>query len=690
MPRNPLTAETLWTLPRVGNPEPSPDGARVVVPVSTANLETDEQTTRLWLVPADARGAGHGGRGDSARPLTTADVSTSQPAWSPDGTRLAFVRKPGEAQGREHGDRGQLYVMPLDGGDPERLTDLPFGVVGPRWFPDGRRIAFVSEVYADGPDLEATAKRAKEVDDAPVKAAVTEDRWYRLWDRWLTHGRVHHVFVLDVETREVTDLTPDIAQRLHPQEPAADLRIAPDGREIAFFACRSGSPYDELIWGIYLLKVPGPRGRPGKPRCLTSWTTGSADQPEYSPDGRWIVFGMRKETTFYADRVRLVAVDRRTREHRVLTEDWDRSAAAWRFVDERTLVVLAEDEARTALYRLDLPRALRSPKRNPPRRIVRGGWYGAPQVAGGHVFANLSSLREPPEVVRVDLETGRSARVTGFTKPVARTLDLGAVREVTFEGAEGDPVRMWICLPPGVKAPAKGETLRRRPPLVHLIHGGPHGVFGDQWHWRWNAQAFAAPGYVVAMVNFHGSTGRGQEYAASILGRWGDQPYEDILKGTDDLVAKGWVNRNRVAVTGGSYGGYLVSWIASQTDRFSCIVNHAGVADFQTQFASDVTQGRARSMGGSPWENRDGMDRYNPMRHAGGFRTPMLVLHGEKDYRVPYVQGLEIYAVYKAMGLPARLVVYPDENHWILKPGNSLHWYGEVLGWLKRWLRAGR
>jgi dipeptidyl aminopeptidase/acylaminoacyl peptidase len=220
-----------------------------------------------------------------------------------------------------------------------------------------------------------------------------------------------------------------------------------------------------------------------------------------------------------------------------------------------------------------------------------------------------------------------------------------------------------------------------------MIHGGPHGVFGDAWHWRWCALAFAARGYLCALVNFHGSTSWGQDFAASILGRWGDQPYTDIIAATDLLIDRGVVDPKRMAISGGSYGGYLVSWICSQTDRFTCAVNHAGVCDFQTQYASDFTQGRARAMGGEPWDNIEGMDRYNPMRHARGFKTPMLVVHGELDYRVPYVQGIEIYNVYKAMGLPARLVIYPDENHWVLKPRNSVHWYGEVLGWFDRWLK---
>jgi dipeptidyl aminopeptidase/acylaminoacyl peptidase len=684
-----LTADDLWALPRVGAPVPSPDGSRVVVPVTTYSLEDNEGTTRLWLIPAECRGAGDGRRGDPAIPLTTVDASASQPCFCPGGDRLAFVRKPGSDVGK-HGDRPQLHVLPLDGGEPERLTDLPFGACDPRWFPDGLRIAFLSEVYPDAPDLEATAKRAEEEADDPMKAAVTEDRWFRYWDKWLTHGRVHHVFVLDVKTRELLDLTPESHRRFDPMDPTGEYRIAPDGREIAFCACGSEPPHDRIFWNVFTVKVPArirTGARAGKVVCLTPDNRVEASGPIYSPDGRHIVYGMRREWDFYADRRRLVAYDRTTGKHRVLTEDWDASAMDRVFTDDgRALLVLAEEEARTAVFALDFKAALRSPRANPPRRIIRGGWLSSPKLAGDRIWLNRSTLREPPEIVSYDLTGKNKVALTAFTKPGLRGITLAAAREMTFTGAEGDPVRMWVLFPPGEKPPSRDGKPKRRRPLVHMIHGGPHGVFGDQWHWRWNAQAFAAPGHVVACVNFHGSTGRGQDYAASILGRWGDQPYDDIMLATDHLVEAGIADEKRMAVTGGSYGGYLVSWIASQTDRFACIVNHAGVCDFQTQFASDITQGRVRSMGGSLWEDIEGLDRYNPLRQAAGFRSPMLVIHGEKDYRVPYAQGLAIYAVYKARGLPARLVCYPDENHWIMKPCNSLHWYGEVLAWLKRWL----
>ncbi len=711
MPSRPLTAADLWALPRVGAPEPDRAGARLIVPVTTYEMETNQATTRLWLVDA-AAGADEAGTGAAPRPLTTAEATTSAPSISPDGRRIAFVRKPGGNKGDgktkpgpKYPDKPQVYVMPLDGGEPERLTDLPLGASQPRWLPDGRRLALMVPLYADAPTIDGTAELAKAREEDPVKVRVTEDRVYRFWDRWLTEGQIHHIFVLDIETGVLTDLMPDSKRWLGLFEPSGSWCIAPDGREIAFTACRSEPPYDPLLFGVYTVGVPeapavaadGTPGAPPSPVLITAHHDGPATRPVYSPDGRWIVYGIQRELDYYADPVRLVAYDRAAGTHSLLTDidSWDFSASGWTFDqdDPDTLYLSAEVQGRNALYALGLAAVLAGRAASPPRELARDHWLGDPKVAGGRIFTTRESLSRPPEVVSFAADGGDPRALTDFTGPLLREIDFGPVEEIVFTGAEGHPVQMFLVHPPGGETAggASGSTPGTlgngvAPPLVHMIHGGPHGAFGDQWHWRWNSHAFAAPGYLVALVNFHGSTGWGDSFARSILGRWGDQPYADIVAATDLLVERGMVDPDRMAITGGSYGGYLVAWICGQTDRFRCAINHAGVCDFQTQYASDITQGRRRSMGGELWDDQAGLDRYNPVRHARGFRTPMLVIHGTQDYRVPYNQGLTIYNIYKALGLPARLVVYPDENHWILKPKNSRHWYGEVLGWLARWL----
>ncbi|MHC4470668.1 MAG: TolB family protein, partial [Planctomycetota bacterium] len=469
MPRRPVTVDDLWTLPRVSGPVPSPDGTRLIVPVTTYDMEANEGATRLWLVPADARGAGAGGRDDPARVLTTAEASSGQASWSPDGRRIAFVRKPGgekKKTGPQHRDAPQLHVMPVDGGEAERLTDLPLGVSDPHWFPDGRRIAFLAFLYEDAPTVEKSAERKKERDESPVKAHVTENRFYRFWDHWLTEGKFHHIFVLDTESGEMLDLTPDTWRMFPLMDPTGFFAISPDGREIAFDGIRTDPPYDLLLYSLYTVRVPArirKDTRAPRPRELTKRHPTDAFGHAYSPDGRWLVYGIQREIDFYADKVRLVAYDREERTRTVLTEDWPLSAMGWRFGrDSRRLYFLAEVEARTAVFSLDVPRAARNPKRNPPKELLRGGMHTAPRPAGGRIFTSVTSLAAPPEVISVKLDGSDLVRHTAFTGPQMKELEISQVEEVIFTGAEGDPVQMFVLHPPGERIPKKSEKPRKR------------------------------------------------------------------------------------------------------------------------------------------------------------------------------------------------------------------------------------
>lgn len=668
-----LDAAALWQLPRVGAPQPAPDGSWAVVPVTTYAPGAAEGGSRLWRLR----------EGQEPTALTAEGLGASAPAVQPQGHCLAFLRKPGTAKeaagAARFPDQAQVYLLPLDGGEARRLTDLPLGAAALQWLPDGRHLVLLAGYLAGSADLAAVAETLAAREKEPVKAMVTEDRVYRYWDRWLTDGRLHRPFLLDTQTGELRDLCPGMDRWMGLMEVADSLAVSPDGREIAFNACRSEPPHSPLVFGVYALRLPAPGEAPPAPRLLDPDHTGPASRAVYSPGGRWLVYGIQRQVGFYADRVRLVALDRHSGERRVLTEDWDASADDWVFLDGDRLLIAAEDQARKVLYRLDLARAWEDPVARRPEELLRGGWFGRLAVAGGAVFCGRESLTRPPEVCRLDPATGEVRALSSFCEPLLASLELATVAEQRFSGAEGHTVQMFLLSP----ADAPPGPL----PLVHLVHGGPHGVFGDQWHWRWNPHVFAAAGYRVALVNFHGSTGFGEAFTRSILGQWGEKPAADILAATDLLVSQGLADPDRLALAGGSYGGYLVSWLAGLTDRFKAIVNHAGVSDFQTQLATDVTQGRELSMGGSLWGDLAGLDRFNPIRRAAHFKAPMLVIHGTKDYRVPYNQGLSIYNAYQAQGLPSRLVVYPDENHWILRPHNSRHWYAEVLGWLERWLR---
>ncbi|MEP7027725.1 MAG: S9 family peptidase [Candidatus Eisenbacteria bacterium] len=649
----PLTAEDLWRLPRVGTAAPAPDGAWAVVPVTTYDLEKNEGKTRLWMV--SATGA------QEPRALTSPDSTSTAPRVSPDGTRLAFLRR------RDKSEKAQLHILPLDGGEAEKVTDLPLGVADPRWFADGRRIAFLAPLLAGHLTAEQTKARLEEREKDPVKAHVTEHRVYRFWDTWLDGGEVPHLFVLDLETHVLKDVTPASTRWFELMDPEGQYDISPDGSEIAFSANTSEGPHRRLRWGIHTVPVAG-----GEVCCLTEGSTGEEVRPRYSKDGTAIVYGMQRDPDFYADRVRLARYDRKAGTHTVLTEDWDRSASGWEFDETGRLVFLAEDRARVCVFALPASGGT-------PALLHEGGAVSGLAVSRGRLWFTRQTLTETAELWTAD-PAGKAAKaVTRFTEPVIGEIALGEVQEVDVEGARGETVQAFVVFPPGFDP-------KQTYPLVHVIHGGPHGISGDQFHPRWNGHLFAAPGYIVAMVNFHGSTSWGQDYAQCIQGHWGEYPMADIEAATDALLATGFVDEKAMAITGGSYGGYLVSWISAHTNRYACVVNHAGVYNTQSQYASDVTQGRHRAFGGEPWDGIEAIDRWNPARFASGVNTPTLVIHGENDFRVPVDQGLECYNVLQGKGVPARLVYFPDENHWVLKPRNSVFWYREVHEWLARWL----
>ena len=648
--QRPMTAEDIWRLPRVGAPSPAPDGLACAVTVGQWDFDKQLSRSRIWWVPLSGE----------PRALTAPDKSSTEPRVSPDGKQLAFVR-------RNDGGKAQIHLMPLDGGEARSLTDLPLGAFDPRWLPDGSGLVFGAMLIKGHLTAEATKLEVERRDKDPVKAHVTEDRLYRFWDTWLTTGEVPHLFHLDLASGALRDLTPAATWWFDWMDPSGQFDIAPDGKEIVL----SATEFDEqrsliqsFIWTVPL--------KGGEPRCITRGEQSGDAAPRYSRDGRHVVFGRQHNHFFYADRVCLMRYDRASGAIEPIAADWALSPSHWEFAADGALLIEAEDAARISMFRWV--------GTGPPERIVRGGAVTGVKPAGAHVWYSQSSMASPPELYVRDAG-GASRRVTSFTDAIAAEYSLGEAREVTFEGAFGESVQMFVLYPPG-PAPTTPQ------PLVHLVHGGPHAISADAFSWRWNPHLFASPGYVVALVNFQGSTSWGQDFAKRIQGAWAERPFEDVMKATDLLVASGLVDEQRMAMAGGSYGGYMAAWIAGHTDRFRCIINHAGVADLVGQYASDVTQGRQESAGGDAWDGLDRMERWSPVRFASGFNTPMLVLHGERDYRVPVGHGLEIYGILKAKGVPARLVYFPDENHWVLKAHNSLLWFREVHGWLKRWLEA--
>jgi len=654
-----FTARDLWSLSRLGSLSVSPDGRTAAVVVTDYDIEENEGQGDIWLVATD---------GSDARRFTTGETTEGSPAWSPDGSWLAFTAK-------RDGEKAQLQVISLSGGEALELTDMPLGVMSPRWMPGGKRVLFVSPVLPGyGGDLDSLRAELERREKDRVTAKVTENRFYRYWDHWLTDGYVNHLFVIDIDTGEITDLMPGW-DRLTGAS-GLEYDVSPDGEEIAFTAFRHGPPYDSLTTDIYLMDPASP----GDYINLTARNAANDFSPYYTPDGRYILYGAQKIAGFYGDRVRLVRFDRHTTGKKMLTEGFDRSPGGWITGDDAERIYFtAEDEAMRSIFSVDIDGGK-------VEEIYRGGFNGSLFLARGDrlVFLHQDSST-PNTVCSVKTGGGGFRTLTTFNGDLLSKIEWGAIEDVRFTGAEGEEVQMFVMYPPFFDA---GDPVERWPLLV-LVHGGPHGTFGDSFHPRWNSQVFAAPGYVLAMVNFHGSSSFGQDFTDSITGEHGRKPFIDVMAAVDLLLAKGFIDPERIAVAGGSYGGYLVSWIGTQTDRFACIINHAGVFDLITQFGSDWTFGRTRAYGGTPWDDLEAVIRWSPAHHMKDYVTPTLVVHGERDYRVPVGNGLEVYGMLKAKGVPARLVYFPDENHWVLTAQNSIFWYGEFHDWLERWIGAG-
>lgn len=644
----------LWQMKRVASVEVSSDGQKAVFTQTSYNIEEDKGLTDIFLLDIKT---------GEQRQLTFTGKEGS-PVWSPDGKSIAFISK------RQDGP-GQVYILSLSGGEAQKVTDLPVAVFSLKWFPDGKQIAFGANVL---PEYEGDFAKLKnmieEKKKSKVTAKTTENVMYRYWDRWLTDGFYSRLFSVDLASKKVTDLMPQTNNYFNMMG-GASYDISPDGKMIALSMNSTPPPFEQVNEDIFLLNTDGS----GKMVNITTENKASDSNPVFSPDGKSILYGKQSIYHFYADKVRMAIYDLSRAESRNITENIDLSCESWQWsADGKTIFFGAELNAGNALFSIPAAGGKHTP-------VFTSGTNGNLRILNSNTLLfTHNNLNKPADIYTVQTDGKNLRQLTDVNKDLLARLNFGKVENITFKGANNADVQMFAVYPPDFD-PAK------KYPLVVMIHGGPHGTFGDNWHYRWNAHLFAAPGYVVITPNFHGSTSFGQEFAMSIHGDHAPKPFEDIMKATDHMLAKGFIDEKRMAAAGGSYGGYMVSWIAGHTDRFSALVNHAGVYDLHLQFASDYAGNREYQYGGTPWKDFDVLHRNNPSQFAHNFKSPMLIMHGELDYRVPVAHALLVYGIYKGMGLDARLVYFPDENHWILKPQNSIYWYKELHDWFERYLK---
>ena len=656
-----LTVEDLWKLERPAQPSLSPDGAQACVSVSSYDMKENQARASLWLLSAF---------GGEPRRLTTMGEKDGEPKWSPDGRWIAFVAKRPAVGADEGDDEPQVYLIAPDGGEARRLTAMPTGAFGIKWFPDSRSLAFISRVWPETRGLGKLERRWREHRDSKVKAHVVEHASYRFWDHWITDGRVPHLFTVDVATGRMRDLFAGTRYELVGADTCANYYdISPDGREIAF----GFDPEDEKRFDreqqLVTLEVKG-----GRFKALTG-TRLSHEYPRYSPDGRHIALLTADLKKSPRSPYRVSLIDRRSARLQVLPSRWDgtiHAPLAWS-ADSASVLFAAEEQARQHLFRWTLGKPA-------PEVFARGGMVSEPDAAGGSVAFIRNDMSTPPQVYWSD--GGEARRIDRLNDDVMKRVKLGEVREFHVKGFGGDKVQMWVVYPPDFDP-------KKRWPLLHNIHGGPHSIWGDNFHFRWNNHAFAAMGYVVVAVNYHGSSSFGQKYIESLAGEMGKRELVDVEAGTDFMLKQGYIDPGRLVASGGSYGGYMVAWMNAHTTRYKAFVCHAGCFDWVAMTADDVWYWSPKSLGANYWEDMKRVETQNPRANVKAMKTPTLVIHGLLDYRVPDTQGLAYYNALKAKGVPTRLVFYPDENHWILKPQNSRLWYREFEKWLGRWAEPG-
>ncbi|HET7599179.1 MAG TPA: S9 family peptidase [Gemmatimonadales bacterium] len=642
-PGRAMTIADFLSLRAVSDPQISPDGRLVAFVVTTASLSENKNVGRIWVVASD---------GSGLRQASGGAGSDRAPRWSPDGATLGFVST--------RDGSPQVWRVSARGGKPAKLTALPRGVSDFAWSRDGKSLVVVSDLPWP-PDAEPGT------DSLGSDARIWTELFYRHWDEWRA-GRRQHVLRVGLADSSITDLTPFDRDVPTLALGGKDVALAPSGGELAVVYNPDSVVATSTNNDIFLL-----RGDGGAPQPITT-SRANDHSPAYSPDGRAIAYLAMSVPGFEADRQQLMLYEPAGGSRRSLTADWDRSvgAIAWA-PDGKSLLAQVEERGEQVVYRIDAASGAR-------KRVVSGGSSTAVQVSprGDFIVFLRQTATAPPDLWRASLDGGGLRQLTRMNQRLLAGLDLGRLEPYGFEGAGGDSVFGWIMTPPGFD-PA------RRYPVLFLIHGGPQGAWDDEWHPRWNYAMFAARGYVAVLVNFHGSTGYGQAFTNAISEHWGDVPYEDLMRGLDAALERPYVDPDRVAAAGASYGGYMIYWIAGHTNRFRALVAHDGVFNPRSMFGTtEELWFPTHEFGGTMLDSaaRRTMERWSPANFVDRWATPMLVVHGQRDYRVDVSEGFQAFTALKLRGVPAKFLYFPDEGHFVLKPRNRRLWWSTVLDWI--------
>jgi dipeptidyl aminopeptidase/acylaminoacyl peptidase len=658
--KRPFDVNAMMELKRISDPAVSPDGKWTAFTVQTIDVAANKKPSQIWIVPGPV-----GAPGGVPRQITHEGEANRRARWSPDSRRIAYVS--------DRGGASQIWLMDPDGGNARQITSLSTEADGELFAPDGKNLVFLSEVYPEcGADDACNKSNLDAEKNNKVKAHVYDELLYRHWTTWQGNRR-SHLLVVPAAGGPVRDLTPG-KNEVPPFSLGGpdDYDISPDGQELCYSMNADATPATSTNADLYVVSIKG-----GNAVKISS-SPGADSSPLYSPDGKYIAWRAQFRAGYESDRWRLVVLERATGRLTNLTETLDRWVNSFTWSpDSARLFFTINDRGRQSIQ-------LISATGGATRQLVNGDSelddMQLTRDGKTMVYTEQSGVA-PTEIYRVASSGGSPVAMTHLNDAVLNTRQLTTLEEFWVNAQDGARVQSFLLKPYGFQEGRKYSVL-------FLIHGGPQGFWGHTWTYRWNAQVFAAAGFLVVMPNPRGSTGYGQKFIDEINGDWGGKPFDDIMAVTDHVAAElPFADASQMAAAGASYGGYMIDWMLGHTQRYKALVTHDGVYDLPGEFgATEELWFPLWEFGGTPWDKPEDYEKWSPSHYVKDFHTPTLVVHGEQDFRVPYTQGLELFTALQLQKVPSRLLLFPDEGHWVLKPQNSLLWYRTVIDWLKSWV----
>ena len=649
------TIEDLLKVRRVADPQVSPDGTRVAFTIGDVNYDANRVVNQIYVVSID---------GGNPKQLTNGQSSSSAPRWSPDGKKIAFTTG------------GQVWTMDSDGDHKDQVTKISTGAAAPVWSPDSKWIAFTSDVYPDCADDDCNKKRDETNEASKVKAHITTRLLFRHWDEWRDVKRTH-VFVVSSKGGTARDITQgDFDSPPYAAASGVDFAFSPDSTELAYLRNPDKVEATSTNSDIYVVSLNG-----GSAKNITQSNHGYDVGPIYSADGRFIVYRSQATAGFEADRWRLMVYNRGNGTSTEITRGFDQQVDEAVLSKDGNVYFTAGERGKSPVFRVPLTGGT-------VQKVVPNVFASSLRVtADGKrlVFAG-SSLASPAEIYAVNVDGSSLNPLTSVNAQLMSQANLTKAEEIEWTGALGKKIHGFIVKP-------NNFDPSRKYPLVVLIHGGPQGAWSDNWGYRWNPQVFANAGYVVFTPNPRGSTGYGQQFVNEISGDWGGKAYVDIMNGVADVLRRSpFIDRNQIGAAGASYGGYMINWIEGHNNdprfRFKVLVCHDGVFNLTSMYgATEELWFPDWEFKGTPWSNPAMYSRWSPHNFINNFNTPILIIHGELDFRVPFGDGLQLYTAVQRKGIDSKFLSFPDEGHWVLKPQNSNLWYHTVLDWLDKYLR---